>query len=153
MSVTIDGVWTGNWIYWTLTDSWLTVFMPVSPIHTLCTSLEHTLKSSQPAVSSRLPTADVPLSLGSRTIQVTQLSASQGNSSQRLYCSSPLTDWLTDWLTHSLTHSLAGWLPNCCRPSPAQWFLVQSPTGLMNIFYSLRALGAFRPGTSDSLTD
>jgi hypothetical protein len=38
-----------------------------------------------------------------------------------------------------------GWLLNCCWHSPAQWFLVPSPTGLMTIFYCLTALGAFRP--------
>jgi hypothetical protein len=35
------------------------------------------------------------------------------------------------------------WLTDCCWPSPAQWFLVPSPTGLMSIFYCLTALGAF----------
>jgi hypothetical protein len=34
---------------------------------------------------------------------------------------------------------------DCCWSSPAQWFLVASPTGLMTIFYCLTALGAFRP--------
>jgi hypothetical protein len=62
-------------------------------------------RSSQPAVSSpvivllRLPTADVPLPLGSRTIAVPQLPASNSNSSQGLNRSSPLT--------HSLTNQLA----------------------------------------------
>jgi hypothetical protein len=32
------------------------------------------------------------------------------------------------------------WLPNCCWPSPAQWYLVPSPTGLVTM---LTALGAF----------
>jgi hypothetical protein len=49
--VTIYGVWIGNWIYWTLTDLWQ-VIISVSLIHTLYSSLEHTLKSSKPAVSS-----------------------------------------------------------------------------------------------------
>jgi hypothetical protein len=39
---------------------------------------------------------------------------------------------------------LTDWLLNCCWPSPAQWFFVPSPAGLMTIFYSLTALGAFR---------
>jgi hypothetical protein len=43
---------TGNWIYWTITDPWMQVIITVSLIHTLYSSLEHTLKSSQPAVSS-----------------------------------------------------------------------------------------------------
>jgi hypothetical protein len=52
--------------------------------------------SSQPAVSSavfwkRLPTANVPLPLGSRTVSVSQLPASNSNSSQRLNSSSPVT--------------------------------------------------------------
>jgi hypothetical protein len=50
--VIIDRVWIGNWIYWTLTDPWLQVIITFSLIHTLYTSLEHTIKSSQPAVSS-----------------------------------------------------------------------------------------------------
>jgi hypothetical protein len=32
----------------------------------------------------------------------------------------------------------------CCWPSPAQLFLVSSPTGFMAIFYSLTSLGVFR---------
>jgi hypothetical protein len=28
------------------------------------------------------------------------------------------------------------WLFNCCWASPAQWFLVPNPTGLMTIFYT-----------------
>jgi hypothetical protein len=51
MSVTTDGVWIGNWIYWTLTDLSLQVIITVSLIHRLHSSLEHALKSSQPAVS------------------------------------------------------------------------------------------------------
>jgi hypothetical protein len=50
--VTIDGVWIGNWIYWTLTDSWLQVITPVSLIHTLYSSLAHTFESSQSAMST-----------------------------------------------------------------------------------------------------
>jgi hypothetical protein len=40
--------------------------------------------------------------------------------------------------------SFLAWLLNRCRSSPAQLFLVPTPTGLMLIFYSLTALGAFR---------
>jgi hypothetical protein len=36
------------------------------------------------------------------------------------------------------------WLLNYCWPLPVQWFLVASPAGLMTIFFSLTALGAFR---------
>jgi hypothetical protein len=44
----------------------------------------------------------------------------------------------------TLFSTALNWLLNCCWPSPAQWFLVPSPTGLMTVFYSLTALGAFR---------
>jgi hypothetical protein len=63
-------------------------------------------KSFKTAVSSpvvawqRLPTADFPLNLGSRIIALPHLPASNSNSSQRLNCSSPLTNWL---LTNQLT--------------------------------------------------
>jgi hypothetical protein len=46
---------------------------------------------------------------------------------------SPISDSLTDWLTDCLT----AWLLNCCWPSPAQWFLVPSPTGTMSTLYCL----------------
>jgi hypothetical protein len=70
-----------------------------------CSSLEHTLKPSQPAVSSptfwqRLPTPDVPLPLGSRTVPVPQLPTSNSNSSQGLNRNSPLTHQPT----HSISH-------------------------------------------------
>jgi hypothetical protein len=42
--VMIDGVWIGNWVYLTLTGPWLQVIITVSLIHTLYSSLEHTLK-------------------------------------------------------------------------------------------------------------
>jgi hypothetical protein len=64
--VIVEGFWIVNWIYWKLTDPWLAV----SLIHTLFSSLQHTLTPSQPAVSlpvfvwQRLPTADVPPSSG-----------------------------------------------------------------------------------------
>jgi hypothetical protein len=48
----IDEIWIGIWIYWTLTDTWLQVIINILLIHTFYSSLEHTLKSSQPAVSS-----------------------------------------------------------------------------------------------------
>jgi hypothetical protein len=49
-------------------------------------------------------------------------------------------------------NSVPDWLLNGFWPSPAQWFLVLSPMGLMTILYSLTALGAFslspQPGGS-----
>jgi hypothetical protein len=73
LSATIYAVWIGNWNYWTLTYLWLQAIITVSLIHTLYSPLQHTLKSSQHAVSSpffwlRLPAADVLLPLGSRTV-------------------------------------------------------------------------------------
>jgi hypothetical protein len=83
--VTVDGVWNGNWIYWTLTDPWLQVIITISLIHTLYSSQEHPLKSSQSAVSGNsfqccrslnfvfkascphwLPTAELSIELDSR---------------------------------------------------------------------------------------
>jgi hypothetical protein len=108
-SANIEGVLTGDCIYWTLIHR--------TCLSTLYNSLQHAL-SSQPAVSSpvvvwqRLPTTDVPLPLCSRTIPVPQLPASNSNSSQRLNRSSPLTHSLTNQLTslHSLTPKLMAML-------------------------------------------
>jgi hypothetical protein len=66
-------------------------------------SLQHTLKSSQRALSSpvfwqRFPTAVVPLPLGSRTVPVPQLPVSHSNSSQELNPSGYLTDSATNSL-------------------------------------------------------
>jgi hypothetical protein len=38
-----DGVWIGNWIYWTLTDLWLQVTIALSIIRTLYNSLQHAI--------------------------------------------------------------------------------------------------------------
>jgi hypothetical protein len=103
--VTIDSVWTGNRIYWTLTDPWIQVTIALSLIHTLCNSLERTLKSSQTSVSSlavarqRLPTADFLLPLGRRNIP--------GLSYQFLTATAH-NDWTAAilWLTDSPTNSL-----------------------------------------------
>jgi hypothetical protein len=43
------------------------------------------------------------------------------------------------------THATIEERLTCCWPSPTQWFLVPSPTGIMTIFYCLTALGAFKP--------
>jgi hypothetical protein len=100
--VTVYGVWIGNWICWTLTDPWLQVIVTVSLIHTVYSSPEDKLKSSQPAVSSavfweRLRTADNPLSLGSRTVP---------DLSYQLLTSATHNDWtpVVLSLTHSPTH-------------------------------------------------
>jgi hypothetical protein len=95
--VTIDGGWIGNWIYWTLTDRNYSNYSAIANSYTLQITTAG-IKSSQPAQSSpvvawwRLPTADVPLTLGSRTIPMPELPASHSHSSQRLNRSSPLTD-------------------------------------------------------------
>jgi hypothetical protein len=42
---------------------------------------------------------------------------------------------------------------NCCRSSPAQWFLAPSPTGLTNtIFYCLTGLGGLRENPAQFLS-
>jgi hypothetical protein len=50
LSVTIEGVWIDNWIYWTLADPWLQINKTLSLIHTLYSLLDHILQSSQSAV-------------------------------------------------------------------------------------------------------
>jgi hypothetical protein len=68
-------------------------YSAIANSHTLQFTIAPT-KSSQSAVSlsvvacQRLPTADVPLTLGSRNIPVPQLPASNSNGSQQLNCSS-----------------------------------------------------------------
>jgi hypothetical protein len=93
-------------------------YSTISNSHTLQFTTVGT-KSSQSAASSpvvaqyRLPTADVPLALGSRTILMPQLPASNSNSSQGLNHNSPLTHSLTNQLAplHSLTElNLVGWV-------------------------------------------
>jgi hypothetical protein len=44
--------------------------------------------------------------------------------------------------TENLDRVLEDWLLNCWWPSPTQRFLVPSPTGIITIFYSLKALRA-----------
>jgi hypothetical protein len=99
-----NGVWIGNWIYWTPIDPWLQVITTVSLIHTLYNSLEHVLKSSQSAMSSsvfwqQLPTAGVPLPLGSRTVP---------GFIYQLLTSTAHKEWTP---ANSLTHSLTNELP------------------------------------------
>jgi hypothetical protein len=70
------------------------------------------IKSSQSSLTvarSRLPMADVPLTMGSRTVPMSQLPASNSNRSQGLNRSNPLSNSLTNQLTplHSLTPMLA----------------------------------------------
>jgi hypothetical protein len=59
------------------------------------------LQSSLAVARWRLPTADVPLPLGSRTVPVPQLPASHSNSSQRLNPSGYLTH--ADSITYQLS--------------------------------------------------
>jgi hypothetical protein len=102
--VIIDGVWIGNWIYWTLPDPWLQVIITVSLIHTLYNSLEHTLKSSQPAVSSPV----FSNGFQRRTfpfLWVPELSRPHPQQLSTAYLPACLTDWLTDWLTVRLSES------------------------------------------------
>jgi hypothetical protein len=96
IEVTIDGVWICNRLYWPLLthNSWVH-FTNHCQTQTSVLSL---LQSPLAVAWYRLPTADVTLTLGSRTVPMPQLPASQSNSSKRLNCSSVLT--------HSLTHSL-----------------------------------------------
>jgi hypothetical protein len=51
MSVTMHGIWICNWIYWTLTDSWLQITTALSLIHTLQFATART-KSLQFSMSS-----------------------------------------------------------------------------------------------------
>jgi hypothetical protein len=105
--VTIDGAWFGNWIYWSLMNR-LQVTLVLSLVHTHGSSLQNIVNLFQPAVFSpvvawqRLWTAEFPLSLGFRTIPVSQLPASNNNSSQRLNLS---------YLTNAITHQPAVYFP------------------------------------------
>jgi hypothetical protein len=79
-------------------------YSAIANSHTLQFTTAH-IKTFQSPMSSlvvawyRLSTADAPLILGSRTIPMPQLPASNSNSSQRLNRSSPLTDSLINQLT------------------------------------------------------
>jgi hypothetical protein len=44
----------------------------------------------------------------------------------------------------SLSYWQPDWLLYCCWSSPAEWFLIQIPKGLMTILCCLAALGAFK---------
>jgi hypothetical protein len=113
--VTVDRVWIGNCIYWTLTDPWLQVIITNSLINTLYSSLEHTHKASQPAccVSTSLlvMASNGRRSSSSRFLNCPQhqLPASHSNSSQQLNH--------TGYLTHSLTH------PPTNSLTPLTWLL------------------------------
>jgi hypothetical protein len=100
-----------NWIYLTLTAPWLQVIITVSVIHTLYSSLEHILKSSQPHVSSlrlsgngfqgeRSPSSGFP------NCPRASATASNSNSSQQLNRGSSLTHSTNSSFTASasLTH-------------------------------------------------
>jgi hypothetical protein len=81
-------------------------YSAIADSHTLQFTTART-KSSQSAVSSsvvwqRHPMTDLPLTLGSRTITVPQLPASNSNSSQRPNCSSPLIDCTPTNSLHSI---------------------------------------------------
>jgi hypothetical protein len=75
-----------------------------------------------------------------------------GDSSASVLTSLLGGSWLTiyDLLAMTVDSTAAAWLLSCCWLSPAQWFLVPSPVGLMTIYYCLMALGAFRPLSCDS---
>jgi hypothetical protein len=110
-SATLAAVWIRNWLQCAPTDPPLQVFVLFgSPFickpykyvqqwwleifHTLYTTLLHSIKPSQPAPFSlavsrkRLPTADVPLALGSRAVHAPrpqqQLTSSDPQRKQRL---------------------------------------------------------------------
>jgi hypothetical protein len=96
--VTIDGVWIGNWIYWPL-QIVTQVTIALSLIHTLCSSVQYVLSLLSVFTSRCLVTAPNDrrsLTLGSRTVPVPQLPASNSNSSQQLNAA-------VLKLTHSLT--------------------------------------------------
>jgi hypothetical protein len=74
--------------------------------------------------------------------------------------SSPRTHWHSEPAPHvvrsislCVIFQLTGWPLNYCWPSPAQSFLVPSPTGFMTISYCLTALRAFGTQSSRSLAN
>jgi hypothetical protein len=109
--LTIDGVWVGNWIYWTLTD--ISYYSAIANSHTLQFITART-KSSQSAVFISHCTVTVYNSGHSHYsgfpnyphAKCQQLPASNSNSSQGLNCSSPLT--------HSPNHQPTRFTPLHC---------------------------------------
>jgi hypothetical protein len=104
----------------------------LSLIHALYSSLEHalcllSLLSSSVIAWLWLPMADIPLALGSRTVPLSQLPASNSNSSQWLNCSITLIDSLTKQL---LFTSLTDWLTDCSSqlvPLITTWTTQKTP--------------------------
>jgi hypothetical protein len=151
--VTTDEVWIGTWIYWTVTDPWLQVFITVPLIHTLYSSLDHTRKSSEPALSSPLvrqvlPAVDVPLPLGARTapcLNYQLLTATVINLPFCLCVKHPF--WARDYIYVIAFQLRLCW---CETPSLTRgWFsvlqlllvltsTVSSPTVLITMIYCLR---------------
>jgi hypothetical protein len=101
-SLTVYGVWIGNWIYWILTNPWLQVIIAVSLIHTLCNSLQHVLN----------------------LLSLLCLHHSSGNGFQRR--TFPFL-WVPELSPASATATLADWLTNqpTNQPTnrPSDWLL------------------------------
>jgi hypothetical protein len=128
-------VWTGFGLvigFIELLENVINVSLALSLIHTLYSSLQHIMKSSQSAVftsrclaaaskGGRSPT------MGYQTISVPQLPTSNSNSSQRPNCSSFLTD-------HQFTSLHCTQLPCTVRVSQSYFMTV----GLPPISSSLR---------------
>jgi hypothetical protein len=147
--VTRHGVWLGNWIYWTLiTRNYNYNAVTNSP--TLLLTPAHT-KPSQFATPSLvvawqwIPSV-VFLCFCARVLTgwplACNLFITPTVDFRAMAVYSLAIYWLTDWL-----------MLNCCWSSPAQWFLVPNPTGLVIVFYYLTDLDFFRPLLSSRLTD
>jgi hypothetical protein len=95
--VTVNGVWIGNWIYWTLFDTARDYTLQFTAIHTKCPQ-SVTVSASRCLVAAsnggRSPSSEFP------NFPLPQLPASNSNNAQRLNCSSPLTHWLTNQILH-----------------------------------------------------
>jgi hypothetical protein len=90
--VTIDGVWIGDGIYWTLWyRAWLHFKFTMTLTHTILHSHVVTSRCSVAASNGKCsPYSWFP------NYPRTQLPASNSNNSRELYSKNPLTDWLTD---------------------------------------------------------
>jgi hypothetical protein len=105
--VTIDSVWIGNWIHWTLTER---TYKNLRQSHWVTRSKYHCNYSTRKVLSDFPSRCSVAASNGRRSPSSgfpndprSQLPASHSNNSQRLTLSSSLIDWLTQSLTNQLT--------------------------------------------------
>jgi hypothetical protein len=128
MIVKIDGVWIGNWIYWTLRyDNDYTLQFSVTHTHT------HT--HTHTSVHSHVVSSRFPVTASNRghsgTIRVSQRPASNSNGSKRLSRSCYLTD-STQLTAYKISARIAQKTPSLCCCLIVKWripLLQAQPSG------------------------